>query len=148
MSAKCHKQTSGISARRAKTARPTQTKQAVTGRIEVCPVAHREWHLVHCIMMPLPIVRTLLLAGVTFATPAASQAQSWPGTKPLKFEVGVVPGGIIDLVPRELSTYLAASLGVPVVIENRPGAGGNIAAGFVAKAEPDGHTLLATSSNQ
>jgi tripartite-type tricarboxylate transporter receptor subunit TctC len=104
--------------------------------------------MVHRIKMPRPIMRTLLLAGVTFATPAASQAQSWPGTKPFKFEVGVVPGGIIDLVPRELSTYLAASLGVPVVIENRPGAGGNIAAGFVAKAEPDGHTLLATSSNQ
>jgi tripartite-type tricarboxylate transporter receptor subunit TctC len=53
-----------------------------------------------------------------------------------------------DLVPRVLSSYLSASIGVPVVVENRAGAGGNIAAGFVAKAEPDGHTLLVTGTNQ
>jgi len=53
-----------------------------------------------------------------------------------------------DIVPRELSNYLSASIGVPVIVENRPGAGGNIAAAIVAKAEPDGHTLLVTSSNQ
>jgi tripartite-type tricarboxylate transporter receptor subunit TctC len=56
-------------------------------------------------------------------------------------------GGLPDIVPRELSNYLSASIGVPVVVENRPGAGGNIAAGFVAKADPDGHTLLVTGTN-
>jgi tripartite-type tricarboxylate transporter receptor subunit TctC len=78
----------------------------------------------------------------------ASTAQTWPGTKPLRFEAGSATGGMVDLVPRELANYLSASIGVPVVVENRPGAGGNIAAAVVAKAEPDGHTLLSTSSNQ
>lgn len=94
------------------------------------------------------MLRTLLLVSLLSAAPAAFGADNWPGTKPLKFEGGSAPGGIIDLIPRVLSNYLSASLGVPVAVENRPGAGGNIAAGFVAKAEPDGHTLLVTSSNQ
>jgi tripartite-type tricarboxylate transporter receptor subunit TctC len=55
---------------------------------------------------------------------------------------------LVDLAPRELSNYLSAAIGVPVVLENRPGANGNIAAGVVAKAEPDGHTFLVTSTNQ
>jgi tripartite-type tricarboxylate transporter receptor subunit TctC len=75
-------------------------------------------------------------------------AENWPGTKPLRFEVGSAAGGVLDFVPRELSTYLTASLGVPVVVENRLGAGGNVAAGAVARAEPDGHTLLVTGSKQ
>jgi tripartite-type tricarboxylate transporter receptor subunit TctC len=93
-------------------------------------------------------LRTLLLTSLICAAPAASTAQSWPGTKPLRFEGGSAAGGMIDLVPRELSNYLSASIGVPVVVESRPGAGGNIAASIVAKAEPDGHMLLVTSSNQ
>ncbi len=81
------------------------------------------------------------------AAPAAFGADAWPGTKPLRFETGSAAGGMTDIVPRELSNYLSASIGVPVIVENRPGAGGNIAAGIVAKAEPDGHTLLVTGSN-
>ena len=84
----------------------------------------------------------LLLASLLCAMQAASGAENWPGTKPLRFEVIGAAGGLPDFVPRELSNYLSASIGVPVVVENRPGAGGNIAAGLVAKAEPDGHTLL------
>jgi tripartite-type tricarboxylate transporter receptor subunit TctC len=79
---------------------------------------------------------------------AQNWAQSWPGSQPLKFEAMAAAGGLIDFVPRVLSRRLAAGIGVPVVVENRPGAGGNIAAGYVAKAEPDGHTLLVTGSNQ
>jgi tripartite-type tricarboxylate transporter receptor subunit TctC len=75
-------------------------------------------------------------------------AQDWSGNKPLRLEVIAGAGGLIDFVPRELSDYLAASLGVPVVVEDRPGAGGNIAAGIVANAQPDGHTLLVTGINQ
>jgi len=90
----------------------------------------------------------LLLASLLCAAPAASGAQSWPGTKPLKFEAASPPGGMVDRMPRELSDYLSASLGVPVVVENRPGAGGKIAAAIVAKAEPDGHMLLSTGSPQ
>lgn len=75
-------------------------------------------------------------------------AESWPGGEPIKFEVISAAGGLTDIVPRELATPMSSALGVPVVVEDRPGAGGNIAAGMVAKAAPDGHTLLVTGSNQ
>jgi tripartite-type tricarboxylate transporter receptor subunit TctC len=91
---------------------------------------------------------TLLLGSLVGAAPAIAAAQNWPGTMPVKFEVIGAAGGLVDIVPRKLSSYLSASIGVPVVVENRPGAGGNIAAAVVAKAEPDGHTLLVTSTNQ
>src|SRR5262249_52008884 len=90
---------------------------------------------------------TFLLAPLLFCTPSLGQAQSWPGTKPLRLEVAGSAGGLPDTVARALSDRIAASVGVPVVVENRPGAGGNLAAGFVAKADPDGHTLLVTSTN-
>ena len=89
----------------------------------------------------------ILLAGL-LCTAQPAGAQSWPGTKPLRFETIGAAGGLSDFMPRELSNYLSASTGVPVVVENRPGAGGNIAAAVVAKAEPDGHALLVTGSNQ
>jgi tripartite-type tricarboxylate transporter receptor subunit TctC len=88
------------------------------------------------------------LGALLWAAPAASQAPAWPGTAPLKFEVTASAGGLTDIVPRELSNYLSESLGVPVLVENRPGAGGNIAAAIVAKAEPNGHALLSTGLNQ
>jgi tripartite-type tricarboxylate transporter receptor subunit TctC len=98
------------------------------------------------------MVRRLVQYAVLFVSlmgaAHAASAQNWPGSKPIRFEVNAAAGGLIDFVPRELSNYLSASLGVPVVVEDRPGAGGNIGAGFVAKAEPDGHTLLVTGSNQ
>jgi tripartite-type tricarboxylate transporter receptor subunit TctC len=90
----------------------------------------------------------ILLGGLICTALAASDIENWPGTTPLKFEVTAAAGGLTDIVPRQLSNYLAASIGVPVLVENRPGAGGNIAAGIVAKAEPDGHTLLSTGLNQ
>lgn len=92
-------------------------------------------------------LRILLLLSFVCVAQAASGGESWPGSRPLRFEAGSTAGGMLDLVPRELSNYLSASIGVPVVVENRPGAGGNIAAAFVAKAEPDGHTLLVTGVN-
>jgi tripartite-type tricarboxylate transporter receptor subunit TctC len=95
-------------------------------------------------VMKLP---SLILTSLVCAAQAAG-APGWPGTTPLRFEVIAAAGGLIDFVPRELSNYLAASIGVPVVVENRPGAGGNIAAGVVARAEPDGHMFLVTSTNQ
>jgi tripartite-type tricarboxylate transporter receptor subunit TctC len=89
----------------------------------------------------------LLLGGLLCAAWAQSAAPDWPGTKPIRFAVVAAPGGLVDTVPRTLSNSLAASIGVPVVVENRPGAGGNVAATVVARAEPDGHTLLVTGSN-
>jgi tripartite-type tricarboxylate transporter receptor subunit TctC len=88
------------------------------------------------------------LLGALIGTAQPAGAQSWPGTKPLRFEVITAAGGFLDIVPRVLSNYLSASIGVPVVVENRPGAGGNIAAAIVARAQPDGHMLLVTGTNQ
>lgn len=87
---------------------------------------------------------------VVFAAllPALAAAQGWPRQKPIKIQVISAAGGLTDLVPRLLSKHLSDAIGQSVVVENRPGAGGNIAAGVVAKAEPDGHTLLMTGSNQ
>jgi tripartite-type tricarboxylate transporter receptor subunit TctC len=93
-------------------------------------------------------LQAVVLIGLAFVACGASGAENWPGTKPLKFETVASAGGITDLVPRALSSYLSASLAVPVVVENRPGGAGNVAAAAVAKAAPDGHTLLVTGVNQ
>jgi len=89
----------------------------------------------------------LLLGGFFCAAWAQSGVPVWPGTKSIRFEVVAAAGGLVDMVPRTLSNPLAASIGVPVVVENRPSAGGNLAGTVVARAEPDGHTLLVTGSN-
>jgi len=94
------------------------------------------------------VVPLLLLAISLCGAQAASDEPNWPAAKPVRLEVSAAAGGLIDMVPRRLSNYLSASIGVPVVVEDRPGAGGNIAAGLVARAEPDGHMLLVTGSNQ
>lgn len=94
------------------------------------------------------IARAIVLASGALVAPVSAEAQSWPQSKPIRIEVISAAGGLTDIVPRLLSKYISASIGQSVVVENRPGAGGNIAAGVVAKAEPDGHTILATGSNQ
>lgn len=94
------------------------------------------------------LLAALLPIGLALVAYAASGAENWPGTKPLRFETVASAGGITDLVPRELSSYLSAALAVPVVVENRPGGAGNVAAAAVAKAAPDGHTILVTGVNQ
>jgi tripartite-type tricarboxylate transporter receptor subunit TctC len=75
-----------------------------------------------------------------------AQAQSWP-TRPLKLIVPFPPGGGTDLASRSIAARLGDTLGQPVVVENRPGAGGTIGAEAVAKSAPDGYTIgTATSS--
>ena len=81
-----------------------------------------------------------LLAPVFFAGPPCSAAE-YP-TQPIKLLVGASAGGTTDTMARAIAQPLAASLGQPVLVENRAGAGGNLAAEAVAKALPDGHTLL------
>jgi tripartite-type tricarboxylate transporter receptor subunit TctC len=75
------------------------------------------------------------------ALPAA--AQDFP-THPIRIVVGFPPGGGVDLVARLIGQEMGKGLGQPVIVENKPGAAGTIGANFVAKAEPDGYTLLVT----
>jgi tripartite-type tricarboxylate transporter receptor subunit TctC len=98
----------------------------------------RHWHC---------IAGVLLLAahGGALGQPAKGPAQAWP-TKPLRATVAFTPGSATDVIARTLGERLFAQLGQPVVIENRPGASGTIGAAIVARAEPDGYTLLVQSS--
>ena len=84
-----------------------------------------------------------LLPGVTVAQ---QQQQAFP-TRPVRLVVPIAPGGANDIIARLIAERLAPVLGQPVVVENRPGAGGNLGAAAVAQAEKDGHTLLFTSAN-
>ncbi|MFM7567286.1 MAG: Bug family tripartite tricarboxylate transporter substrate binding protein [Betaproteobacteria bacterium] len=71
---------------------------------------------------------------------AAAQSANWPA-KPITLIVPFPPGGVTDLVARELARHLTEGLGQSVVVENRAGAGGNIGTAALAKANPDGYTL-------
>jgi tripartite-type tricarboxylate transporter receptor subunit TctC len=71
-------------------------------------------------------------------------AQNYPN-KPVRIMARFPPGGLVDVLARALGDEMSKSLGQPVIVENKPGAGGNIGADIVAKAEPDGYTLLMTS---
>ena len=82
-----------------------------------------------------------MLIAFSAIEPSAIHAQEFP-TKPAKIVVGFPPGGSADTIARLLGQRLADLWGQPVVIENRLGAGGTIGADFVAKATPDGYTLL------
>lgn len=76
---------------------------------------------------------------------ALAQAASWPA-RPIRAVVPFSPGSTIDVIGRIVLEPLAAALGQPIVVENRGGAGGTIGSALVAKAEPDGHTLLIHAS--
>lgn len=90
--------------------------------------------------------RNLLLLPLALAGPLRVRAQDWP-QRPIVMVVPQAPGGTNDIVGRQVSQKLAEVLGASVVVENRPGAGGNIGTQAVAKAARDGHTLLMTISS-
>lgn len=91
------------------------------------------------------VLLSSLCAVAMFAAPLAMAQQAFP-SKPLRIVVPFAAGGAGDLTARIVGAELSASLGQPVVIENRPGAGGVVAAETVARAEPDGHTLFLMSN--
>jgi tripartite-type tricarboxylate transporter receptor subunit TctC len=82
-----------------------------------------------------------LVAALALAAHDLALAQSWP-SRPITIVVGFAPGGNVDGVARIFGPALSETLSQPVVVENRPGAGGNIGSAIVAKAAPDGYTLL------
>jgi tripartite-type tricarboxylate transporter receptor subunit TctC len=85
------------------------------------------------------------LAILLAASATLAGAQSWPA-KPIRIVLQFPPGGSTDVVARVLGQSLSQSLGQPVIVENKPGADGAIAAEFVARAEPDGHTFFLASN--
>ena len=91
-------------------------------------------------------MRKLLLCVAALAVALAATAQSFP-TKPIRLIVTYPPGGGADLMARLIAPKMADTLGQPVVVENKPGASGQIGAGEVARAAPDGYTLLLDASS-
>jgi tripartite-type tricarboxylate transporter receptor subunit TctC len=77
--------------------------------------------------------------------PVAAYAQTWP-SRPPRAIVPVAAGTITDIVPRLVFEQLSAQLGQNIIVENRPGGGATTAAGYVAKADPDGYTILVNSA--
>ena len=89
------------------------------------------------------MIRTILLCvGCALSLVASGAgAQAWP-TKPIKWVVPFAPGGTTDILARTVGEKLQTALGQPVVIENKPGAGGGVGAEFTARAAPDGYTIM------
>lgn len=89
----------------------------------------------------MPVMRVTMLVLVLAACGSAALAQTYPA-RPIKLVVGFTPGGGVDINARLLASKLPELLGQQVIVENRPGAGTNIANELVAKSPPDGYTLL------
>jgi tripartite-type tricarboxylate transporter receptor subunit TctC len=89
-----------------------------------------------------------LLGATALATGAlpSAHAQEWP-QKPIRIIVSFAPGGLTDLIGRALQPRLQDGFGQPVLIDNRPGAGGTLAEGLLAKAPPDGYTVLLSADS-
>src|SRR5499427_4807886 len=86
------------------------------------------------------------IAAAAMCAAQSLAAQTWPA-KPVRLVVPFTPGSATDIMARTVSEKLSAQLGQPFLIENRPGAGGTIGVGLVAKADPDGYTVLVHSSS-
>src|SRR5580704_394043 len=98
--------------------------------------------------MKLPRRQFLHLAAGAAALPAISRfawAQTYP-TRPVRIISGFPPGGVNDTYARLIGGWLSEHLGQQFIVENQPGAGGNLAAAEVARSAPDGYTLLLTTS--
>jgi len=85
-------------------------------------------------------------AALTLGFTASAAAQSFP-SKPVRIVVGLAPGGGTDIITRLVGQKLGAAINQQVIVDNRPGAGGNIAAELVARAAPDGYTLIVVTAS-
>jgi len=83
----------------------------------------------------------LILAAIAASLCGTAQAQGWP-TKPIRLLVPFAPGGSSSIVARSVAVEMEKGLGQPIIIDNRPGGGGNVAMQEAARAEPDGYTLI------
>lgn len=84
---------------------------------------------------------------VALAMPLAALAQAWPAAKPVRMVIPFPAGGATDIIGRAVAQRLSSALGQQVVVDNKPGAGGTIGADLVAKASPDGYTILMSTSS-
>lgn len=89
-------------------------------------------------------VSMLVSLGFFFPAQAQTDLSQWP-SKSIRWVIPFPPGGAIDVIARAVGERASKTLGQPIVIDNRPGAGGNIGADIVAKAAPDGYTIMSTS---
>lgn len=92
--------------------------------------------------MTKPLISRLLIGAALAAFAAQGIAAEWQPTKPIRMLVGFAPGGGTDATARAIGTKLADRLGQQIIIDNRPGAAGNIATEIASNATPDGHTIL------
>ena len=91
--------------------------------------------------MAQALLRLLVVLGVTLGSVAAGVTQTFPA-RTITLVVPAAPGGVTDVIARALGQRLGQNLGVPVIVENKPGASNQIAAELVARAPADGSTLL------
>jgi len=89
--------------------------------------------------------RIVLAVSIVLGLLAQASAQSFP-SRPVRMIVPFAPGGAVDSVARIVGNKMSEALGQPVIVENRPGAGGNLAADMVAKSAPDGYTIFLTTN--
>ena len=96
---------------------------------------------------PTPSRRRLLLAGLLAAANPGARAQAVFPSKPIKLIVGFAPGGAVDIIARAVGQQMGTTLGQTVIVENRPGAGTNIAMRALIESPADGHTLMLTANS-
>ena len=91
-------------------------------------------------MKPTSIIKTRAVSASLAIIPAVASAQAYP-TRPIKIIVPAPPGGAIDTIARVVGDKIGASMGQPVIVDNRPGASNNLGTDVLAKSAPDGYTI-------